>query len=308
MSTLQLLVLLGSVASLTTSAVLGESRCPGNVETIRYHSLGRSKIAIPVSINDSGPYEFIVDTGSQLTIIDPELASALQLQPQASIHMTVVSSMTPAQAQLVIPETVEAASHSVPKPLLAVSRLDQLQAADAKVRGILGENFLARFDLLIDYGHSILCLDEGAQLRQSLQGEHIPLEEQKDRQTDLPFTQPYLISAHLVGMGRRHNLLLLDSGAEVPIIYHDYGDSPSWIPGNGTVQVHSGWGLEWFKFLAPPEDVKIGNTWLRQVVFLMPAGIKRTLVRPRQDGLLPTAVFQRVFLSYSGHFAIFDPK
>jgi hypothetical protein len=217
-----------------------------------------------VTINHAGPNEFMVDTGSQLTIIDPALASELRLEPVASIGLLAVSGNS--QAQIVLPDTLEAGSRTVSKLAVAVNGLDQIQAMNPRVRGILGENFLARFDLLIDYAHKVVCFDEGGQMRQALAGEHIPLEAQVGRQSDMPFTQPYLVSAHLAGTGNHNSLLRLDSGASVPLVYKDYGDSPSWISGRPTATGKSaGNGTQSFKVLKP-EDVQIGKTWLRQVI------------------------------------------
>jgi hypothetical protein len=294
-----------SVLLFAFSNLQGESQCPGNTASVRYHFLGRSQIAIPVTINGTGPYEFMVDTGSQLTIIDPSLASELRLEPQGSIGVTAISSHS--QAELVLPEKVEAASHSVSKLLVAVSSLGQVQAANPKVRGLLGENFLARFDLLIDYGHKVVCLDDGERMRQALQGERIPLEAQPNRQSDIPFTQPYLIAAHLAGTGKQNSLLRLDSGSDNALVYHDYGDKPSWIPGGHTLSGNSiGAAQQSYRALAS-EDVKIGSLWLRGIRFVTPTTAHYP-VQPGQDGLLPTSLFHRVFLSYADHFAIFDPK
>jgi hypothetical protein len=250
----------------------------------------------------------MVDTGSQLTVIDPALASRLRLEPEGSTGLTAVSSSL--QAQLVIPETVEAASHSVSKLLVAVSSLGQIQATYPSVRGILGETFLAHFDLLIDYRHKILCIDDGSRLREALRGERIPLQVQEDRQSDIRFPQPYLISAHLPGSGKQNRLLWLDSGTEVPLVYDYFGnsisDSISWIGDRLTAQGTSAVaGKQSFKVLAP-EDVTIGRTLLPAIAFVTPLGKSRA--RHLEDGLLPTALFHRVFLSYAEHFAVLDPK
>jgi hypothetical protein len=289
------------------SSLFSEPSCPGNVASVRYHSLGRSQIAIPVTINGSGPYEFMVDTGSQLTVIDPALAAQLRLEPDGSTGLTAVSSSL--QAQLVMPERVEAASHSVSKLLVAVSSLGQIQATHPNVRGILGETFLAHFDLLIDYGHKILCIDDGSWLREALRGERIRLEAQEDRQSDI-LPQPYLVSAHLPGSRKQNRLFWLDSGTEVALVYDDFGDSFSdsifsigdRLTAQGTSAVA---GKQSFKVLAP-EDVTIGSTLLPAIVFVTPVGKSR--FRHREDGLLPTALFHRVFLSYAEHFAMLDPK
>ena len=45
------------------TTVLAESRCPGNVESLPYRPLNRHQIVVPVTINHSGPYNFLLDTG-----------------------------------------------------------------------------------------------------------------------------------------------------------------------------------------------------------------------------------------------------
>lgn len=297
------------LAVLATAVVtnLGaETHCPGNVASLPFKIVNSHQIILPVSINQSGPYEFLVDTGSQLTLIDPSIASELHLQPEASIGILAVASYS--QAQVVLPDSVEAGGHSVSKLLVAVRDLADARRVYPRIRGILGENFLARFDILIDYSHRMLCFDEGTRMRQGLRGERIPLEAQIDRQTDLPFTQPFLISVHLDGSGTRPTILRLDSGANAPVLYDDVIGTPSWIRRtynregrqvDGTIQP--------FRALAP-DDVKVGTRWLRHVVFMTPGKFGAATPKPGQDGLLPTALFQRVFLSYADHFAIFDPK
>ena len=46
---------------------------------------------------------------------------------------------------------------------------------DLHIRGILGEDFLEHFDMLIDNVHRLLCLDNSAAMRTEVKGPHIPL-------------------------------------------------------------------------------------------------------------------------------------
>src|SRR6476620_4698364 len=135
MNTRQLLLSFGFTL-LTTSLVSGESRCPVNVETIRYHSLGNSQMGVAVTINGSGPYEFLVDTGSQITIVEPSLASALGLQSLSAADAFSVARHTKVElAQL---DEIQTGSHAVQQLTVAVQSLAQIQVDDPKIRGILG--------------------------------------------------------------------------------------------------------------------------------------------------------------------------
>src|SRR5437764_4355872 len=50
-----------------------EPAAPSTISTIHFRSPGGSSIVVPVYINDSGPFEFLLDTGSTITFIDSEL-------------------------------------------------------------------------------------------------------------------------------------------------------------------------------------------------------------------------------------------
>jgi hypothetical protein len=118
-------------------------------------------------------FDFMVDTGSQITVIDPSLAAELDLKLQGKVGLVSVASF--AQASATILDSVEADSKVVENSPAIVQDLRQIQAADPRIWGVLGESFLAHFDLLVDYGHKLLCLDETNAMRDSMRGERIPL-------------------------------------------------------------------------------------------------------------------------------------
>src|SRR3954465_10054600 len=92
------------LALTAATALLAESRCPGNVESLAYRQLNRHQIIVPVSINHSGPYNFLLDTGTQRTMIDPALAVELNLagNGEASVRSAGVrASASVARADLV---------------------------------------------------------------------------------------------------------------------------------------------------------------------------------------------------------------
>jgi hypothetical protein len=60
------------------------SHCPGNVTSLRLRLVQRSQI-VPVKINHTGPYDFLVDTGAQVSIVDPALL--LRLSPFRELQL-----------------------------------------------------------------------------------------------------------------------------------------------------------------------------------------------------------------------------
>src|SRR5213595_2979188 len=197
------------------STVSAETRCPGNVTSITPRIVQGALIVIPVKVNEAGPFDFMVDTGSQVTVIDPSLASQLDLKAQARVGLVSVASL--AQASATILNTLEAGSKVIEKSPAIVQDLRPIQAADPRIRGVLGESFLAHFDLLIDYAHRLLCLDDTGGMRDIVHGEHIPLISPQYSEDELPFMERLVISVHLSGTGTRPILLQLDSGSDGPI-------------------------------------------------------------------------------------------
>src|ERR1700693_4248971 len=69
------LVLTATVVS-TLSA---ETHCPGNAASVPLQIVNRHQLIVSVSVNHAGPFNFLLDTGTQITIIDRTLANELQL-------------------------------------------------------------------------------------------------------------------------------------------------------------------------------------------------------------------------------------
>ena len=51
-------------------------------------------MVVSVSINDRGPFDFLVDTGTNTTLIDPELATELKLQSRDTLKLASLASAT----------------------------------------------------------------------------------------------------------------------------------------------------------------------------------------------------------------------
>jgi len=294
-----------ALALLTPCVVSGEARCPVNVETIRYHSLGNSQMGVSVTINRSGPYEFLVDTGSQITIVEPSLATALRLQPLGAIDMSSV--VRHEEVELAQLDEIQTGSRAVQQLIVAVQTLAQIQVEDPNLRGILGVDFLSHFDLLIDHAHHILCLDETKQMQHSLAGERITIEVKPDQEWNSPVPQPILVKVQLSGNDSRVRLLRLDSGTNLPLLDENQLETAPWMQMQSALRGHvTGGAVESFVIM-PPRDVRIGRHVVSNVKFAAPVKNGQNVFNG-EDGLLPTGLFKRVFVSQADHFVIFDPR
>ena len=83
-----------SLATLALSALHAEPRCPGNVASLALRRIRDDLVVVRVRINRTGPYDFLVDTGSQITTIDPVLASDLHLRIEGTTGVSGVATQS----------------------------------------------------------------------------------------------------------------------------------------------------------------------------------------------------------------------
>jgi hypothetical protein len=252
------LLALFALTSIALPALDAEARCPGGIASVTPRFVQGALIIIPVRINHKGPFDFMVDTGSQVTVADPSLASELDLKPQGAVGLVSVANY--AKASIAVLETLEAGSHTVDKPLVLVKELEQIRAADPRIRGVLGENFLAHFDLLVDYRHKVVCLDATKTLAGFVHGEHIPLVAPQHPESELPYMERLVISARLSGAGPREILLQVDSGSDGPILF-PYPKRPE-LKRLERAALRTSGANQAFAALAP-QDMRIGAHILR---------------------------------------------
>ena len=301
-----LCVFLAIASSFTSISSQAETRCPGNIVGLRPRIVAGALLVIPVKINQSGPFDFMVDTGSQLNVIDPALAAQIHMKSQGTVGL--IATATYSQASVGELDSLKAGSHQVLKPLVVVQDLRPIQAADPRIRGVLGENFLAHFDVLIDYEHKLLCLDQAKLMEKYVRGERIPLVTSKHPETEVPFSQRLVVSVNLSDTGTRPILLQIDSGSDGPILYAGNKELEQPLLKRAKLQGPEVSSASRAFAVLPPQDMRLGNRIVRQVPFVTPASGSRSVSVREEDGILATVLFQRVYVSHTDRFVIFDPK
>ena len=294
-----------SLAAITPPALHSQPRCPGNIASLPFHLVQRSRIILPVVINHTGPYEFLLDTGAGSTIVEPALATELHLKTQGSAEVVGVGFNT--HTSFAYLDLLEAGSHSVANHPVVEQDLQPLHAADLHFRGILGGDFLRHFDVLMDYAHSMLCLDDTKVMQAAVKGAHIALVTQPQAPNEVPFTTLLIIPVYLSGFGPRQLLLTLDSGANASFLFNHAVDL---APGLRQTRQRDGYGADGVKrafSILPPQSMHIGSFSIQQVSFAAPADSRENALTSKEDGLLATVLFRRVFISNADLFVVLDP-
>jgi len=274
------------LAAITLPTLHSEPHCPGNIASLPFHLVQRSRIIVPVVINHTGPFDFLVDTGTSSTIVDPLLATELHLKIRGSAEVIGVGFST--DTSFAYLELLEAGSHSVANHPVVVQDLQPLRAADLQVRGIIGGDFLGHFDVLMDYAHRILCLDDTKVMQAGLKGGHVALETLPQTPDEIPMTKLPIIPVHLSGFGPRRLLLLLDSGANASFLFKHAIYLAPWLPETGQRDVFSADGVKRRFSILSPQSMQIGSLNIQQVSFATPAGSGENALMSKEDGLLAT--------------------
>jgi hypothetical protein len=293
------------ILTITTAVpdLAAERRCPGNLASVPVHLSERTQIIVPVEVNGSGPYPFIIDTGSQISVIDTSLAANLNINPEGTVG--VVGPATRTTSFFARLRLLSASGHAVDRPWVVIQDLTAIQKADPRVRGILGGNFLSHFDLLLDYDHKMLCLDERGSLRE-VGGEQIAFAFVFHQPDEAVLSESAAINA--IDRKGRKLLLLLDSGTDAAVLYGSalpLGNCPR---ASEVVNERQSDGSSVAFSALPPLELKLGAKMTREIYFLTPLGTAGRQPDVGVDGLLPTSLFRSILISYSARYIILNPS
>jgi predicted aspartyl protease len=288
-----LLLLCSAAALAQTSTTADESILP--VRTLRGYLM-----LVSVSINDRGPFDFLVDTGTNTTLLDPRLAAELGLRAKDKLQLASLSSSAGVPRYYLQKLKVGPAAESNVEALAVP--LTQLAALDHRIRGILGMNFLLHFSFRLDFDRNVMELYPFPENARVPDGLRLPVQINESR---------LLIAVASSAAPRGTWKLALDSGISQFLVFQDRitpasEDSAAGHRPGRLMQVSTNLAQQ----AAPTRmlhDVSISEARLpdQEVVVL-----RNELQKPTdpQDGLLPAAAFHSVFFDRSNATLILSPS
>jgi hypothetical protein len=259
----QAAVLLAAIALAAADATASEGR------VLPYREAWGWAIVVPVDVGGGEAREFLLDTASESTLVDPALAAELGLVPHARTRLVTAAG---GREVMVARADVALAGHALPGVEVLIADLPEIQSDEPGVRGILGQSVLGRLDYTLDHARRRLVVH-----RASPAGD--PTTETERRPT---------VMARL-GCGASAGRFVLDSGVAEPILFRAAG-AAILVDSAASFAVATNAGRA---------------TWpLAHLSSLCVAGHRaeavRVVVRPassptrEEDGLLPSRLFARV--------------
>jgi hypothetical protein len=227
-----------------------------------------------VFVNGHGPYRFLVDTGTNVNLIDTNLARSIGLNPTFQVDLTSATSKTPTQGSdgnEVVLDSVKAEDQR-----FLLSPLDSVHRFWSDIQGVLGEWFLCKFDYTLD-----------------LRTKRLEFGKQDRNETRVQFR---MINGRLALPTSLGNLIL-DSGAARLVLFEvksdiSLGGKREWQTVAGSEEV----GMVFIKPL-----VVEGQTMWRGDAVAIP-----NRSEPGVDGLLPLSLFKAIYVCNSERYVVFE--
>ncbi len=240
-------------------------------------------VLVPVQVDGRGPFTFLLDTGSSHTVVSDALAERLAAPAVARVRLLTPAG--PLDAAVVALRGVSVGTARAESLAPSVVSLARLREREPGVDGILGLDFLSRFDFTVDYRARRLLWTAGGE---SADAVRVPLVRAGERSlVELPASGP-----------REAARLVPDTGSEAFVIFERGGRTAVDVEEVGAPAEVSGLASRRGAREAVLRELRLGGITLRnqRAVVLARNG-------PREvegDGLLPLHPFSRVSFSHSG--------
>jgi predicted aspartyl protease len=259
---------------------------------IRFRLVRDTIIVVSMMADNQGPFDFVLDTGADTSIVDPSLAIRLSLATLGRAQQTTLAGD---QALIVssLANLSVGPAHVENLPVL-VQDLSGLRKMDSHIEGIAGQDFLSHFNYLVDYWKRSVRIEQADEIRGSVQGDPVPIEMSGHRM---------IIASEAQSVGHANLRLLLDSGANSVVLQPGASQEINLPVQESRGDVTSSGHLE--LKVGRIRMLKVGSQQFHDLVVALPA--TETAARIG-DGLLPTALFKSLYVNNHEGFVMFNPQ
>ena len=152
------LVLAGAACQVPSSPLKQTAPEPGEVQ-FELAGTGGAALVVPVKVNDTGPYPFVLDTGATVTCVDELLANELALREPVGRIGFGAGVRGFGRMRLVSIDSLQVGEAKTTNLTGCALDLQSIKGAGLDVRGLLGLNFLKEYRVTLDFADRTLRLD-----------------------------------------------------------------------------------------------------------------------------------------------------
>lgn len=277
--------------------------------SVPFRTVNGNVLILSVSLNGEGPYEFVLDTGTNTSLIDSGLVASLGLLPVDRITLSTLTGTTAVPRYFI--KTLTLGDAEVQQVEVLAQDLRALHAVDRRIRGILGLSALRQYSFQIDNMRKRLDLYAGE--------EEQPFPTRTYTQVEV--VQDCILVPALSKAARGRVLKLgLDSGVSQVVVWGesilDRGSSSNRGAGSfraegftqaaATTRVRTN-SSDSSAATARIDSLEIGPARLRSLSVVV-LGTGMPAPAPGEDGLLPVSLFRLVFFDRKNSRIFLEPK
>ena len=255
-------------------------------------------VVVKVNINNSGPYNFVLDTGVGLMIItDPSLVDSINIPNKRTIKVTGLGDGDSYEAYITTPLDIVVSgivSNNVSAAIFKKDHFGLSQYAGINIHGLLGYEFFNKLAVKINFTDSLITVSKPENMRRFKKGSRVPITiEENKPYFKMPITLndgTQQVNKFIIDLGAGHSISL-EKIADKNFYSQQFINANLGIGLNGLISGYKG----------RVKEIQFGKYKIKNVLASYPEDNGRVSKVPR-DGNLGMEMLKRftIVFNYSG--------
>ena len=259
----------------------------------------RNLVVVKVSINNAGPYNFVLDTGVGLMIItDPSLVDSIHIPTKRTIKVAGFGEGEAYEAFVTTPLNINVSgivSHNVSAAIFKKDHFGLSQYAGINIHGLLGYEFFSKLAVKVNFTDSVITVSKPEHMRRFRRGSRVPI--------TIEDNKPYFKTPITLNNGtQQEKKFIIDLGAGHAISLEKVADKT--LYSQQLINANLGIGLNGLisGYKGRVKEIQLGKYKMKNVLASFPEDNGRVSTVPR-DGNLGVEVLKRftIVFNYSGN-------
>lgn len=270
--------------------------------TVHLRRLEGDLMVVPMLVNGKGPFDFVIDTATNTTLVDPDLVQRTELRPVGTKLLTALTGKTVVQRYVL--DRLQVGNESYTQVEVLAQPMPAVHNLDSRIHGILGFDVLRLKPFRLDYAHNRMDVFDAEESPVIVGGIRVPVEVRDDR------ILVRVLADEAPPQGWR---LALDTGTSQVIIFRDRV-GPSLLAragGGGSQDISTTKVITNISQRAAPiltfRTAVIGGLLFKNVpVVILPSAMSAQ--SSLEDGLLPSSIFPAVLFDLANSNLVLNPE
>lgn len=261
--------------------------------SLKFRLVHKHFIVVPVRVNGEGPFEFLLDTGTNTTLIATELAERLKLRAIDRIYLiTATGSQVVPRSHL---HEIVLGSKSVGNVEALFTELRVVRSLDPAISGVLGQNFLSKFNFTLNYRDRHIDFEDDGAPTDVPPGNRLHIERNEGK---------IMVSAEGASQSGTKLQFVLDSGISGLVLFISparRSELNHIQRGNSFIRAFTDTGSDLMRLRRLP-FLRVGSETFLDIPAVL--ALEQQAETRAEDGLLPTSLFRSIYFNNKEGYVI----